>query len=112
MSESTVQVSTTLTLCRFNADPQSPALTNTYSILFYAGVSVSTEHTLTPTRRLLNFGQALPALASIHSTPSSASCWARVTTMRRVGLHTIHDITRHVHQKEVILVKLHVSSAA
>ena len=48
--------------------------------MFNAGVSVSTERTLKPTRPRLNVGPASLALAGIHSTPGSRLClagWAR-----------------------------------
>ena len=37
-----------------------------YWEVFYACVSVSTEHSLTPTQRRINVGPASPTLASIH----------------------------------------------
>ena len=46
-----------------------------YWAVFYAGISISTEHTLTLIRRRLIVRPASPALAGIHSTSGSASCW-------------------------------------
>ena len=90
-----------------------------------ADVSVSTEHTLTPTQRRLNVG---PPLASIHSTQSSISCclgandYTRHThptpaqcwpTVCNAGTTQSQQcITTHVHRRKLCGFKAAVSSAA
>ena len=70
-----LQVSTTLTQCRNNAGPPSPAPANTYSILGSVSCCFQfVQYRLTPTQRLFNVGPASPALTSIHSAQGSTSC--------------------------------------
>ena len=103
-----------------------------YWAVFDAGVSVSTEHTLTPTQCRLNVGPASPALVSIHSIPGYASRWLGARDYNALCTHDTptecrlnvgppsvtlvynpepHCITTHVHQEEDMGLRLPMSSA-
>ena len=83
-----------------------------YWAVFYAGVSVSKEHTLTLTQRPPFVG---PALASIDSTPGRACCLLSAGSrlaLRNAGTTpNQHCIRTHVHQEQDMPVTAAVSSA-
>ena len=83
-----LQISTTLTQCRFNAGPTLPAPTNTHAILSSASCWCQCVHRVhAATDPMTAKCRASVAGAGQHRFDAG---WARVTTMRRVGLYRKH----------------------
>ena len=100
-----------------------------YWEVFYACVSVSTEHSLTPTQRRINVGPASPTLASIHpfntgqctlhigahdcnavyiryTNPMPVQCWPIVCNAGTTPTSIISQ--RMPTRKKICMLRLHV----
>ena len=92
-----LQVSTTLTQCRLNAGPTSPALASIDSTMGSAlswRQGLFTEYSVRSIQYRLNVGPASSALGKIYSTLGNASCWLRARDYI-MGLHCVHTIHRY-----------------